>query len=207
MIRAVALDLDGTLAHRPADFRAWLDLVRADLGLLSCDFERFPSVLVEELGRDGAVTLGSAIAAALGRFGQRVGDLEPVVHRALAAYAGPIELLPGARELLDELGVPLALVTNGPADMQRAAIARLGIGGRFRRVIVSGDADVAARKPDPRPFRLACGALGHPPGDVLMAGDDAAVDVAGALAAGMRAVQVGGVDLPDLAALRAWLTG
>src|SRR5689334_14506711 len=133
MIAALCLDFDDTLAHRPADFGALLDQIRAELALLHCDFDGFADLLRAELARDGAVTLASALGATLGCLGQRRDDdLASVVERALASYAAPMRLLPGAGELLDWLrgrGVPLALITNGPDDLQRAAIAAVGIAG------------------------------------------------------------------------------
>src|SRR5690606_36341265 len=94
-------------------------------------------------------------------------------------------------ELLERLwarGVPLALVSNGPVDMQRAALRALGFEKYFRAVLVSGDRDVAARKPAPRIFSLACVGLETVPEETLMVGDDLEADVRGAVDYGLQAV-------------------
>ncbi|MEJ2289802.1 MAG: HAD-IA family hydrolase, partial [Deinococcales bacterium] len=94
-------------------------------------------------------------------------------------------------ERLHRRGVPMALVSNGPVDMQRAALAGLKFETYFRSVLVSGDPDVAARKPAPRIFSLACTGLEALPSETAMIGDSAASDVEGALAYGMQAILFG----------------
>ncbi len=77
---------------------------------------------------------------------------------------------------------------------------------------MAGYAAVGVRKPDPRIFALACGALGCRPEETVMVGDNLEADVAGALACGMQAVYLDatpgtGYDaMPNLEALAEWLT-
>ena len=205
MIRAVCLDLDGTLAEYRGDFDELLDAVRTDLGLLACDFTTFKQRLGEELLHDGPVTLASALARTLEGLEQRVpADLPQVVERAVGHYLADLRLRPGAIDLLEDLigrNVPLALLTNGPSDMQRAAVAALGLEPYFAAILVSGDEDVAARKPSPRIFALACARLGSNPGETLMVGDDPAKDIEGARSAGLAAYGV----TDSLDEVRSWL--
>jgi HAD superfamily hydrolase (TIGR01549 family) len=196
MWRAACFDFDGTLAHYEGDFDALLDGLRTDLGLLACDFATFKGRLAEATKRNGAVTLGSALSEALAVLELREpDDLEPVVALSVADYGAGMRLYAGAAELLaqlDERRVPLALVSNGPNDMQRAALANLGVERHFRAVLISGDPDVARRKPDPRIFDLACTALETTPQQTVMVGDDPDSDIAGARAVGMDAYLVRG---------------
>ncbi len=138
------------------------------------------------------------------------------MKQALKAYSAQVALLPGAREVLElceQRGLPLALVSNGPDDMQRAAVQALGLEHFFRSILVSGDRDVGVRKPNARIFGLACTGLETLPERVLMVGDDLEADVRGALAYGMQAVYLGGANVrdegleavPDLSALHRWL--
>ncbi len=195
MIRALCFDLDGTLAAYAGDFRSFLALLRHELLLHSCDLNRFAEVVTDELSRDGPLTLESALRRALVRLEQRApGDLQELTRTALRAYAEDVRPTPGAAALLARLrhrGVPMALVSNGAVDMQRAALAGLGFEGFFRSVLVSGDPDVGRRKPAARIFSLACTGLEALPSETVMIGDSASADVEGALAYGMRAVLMG----------------
>jgi HAD superfamily hydrolase (TIGR01549 family) len=212
MWRAACIDFDGTLAAFEGDFDELLDGVRTELGLLACDFATFRERLSTELRRPAPVTLGSALEAVLAGLELSVPeDLESVVAGAVASYGGAVRLRPGAEELLRALTdreVPLALVSNGPADMQRAAVEATGLRRFFRCLLVSGDDEVGARKPEERIFRLACAALDAGPAETLMIGDDLTADIRGALSAGLGALLVGGeagegyLSAPDLTSLQ-----
>jgi len=195
VIRAVCFDLDGTLGGYGGDFGGLLAVARTELGLEQCDMNRLASVAQEELRRDGPLDLATALRRTLERFEQRPpDDLEHLAAGITARYASEVRPAPGAARLLerlDEAGVRLGLVTNGPVDMQRAALEALGLERHFRAVIVSGDPDVGARKPSPRVFRLACAGLETAPEETLMVGDDPVADVRGALDFGMQAVLIG----------------
>lgn len=194
MWRAVCFDLDGTLVRYHGDFDQLLDGLRTDLGLFACDFATFRSRLSRELRQDGPVTLTTAVAATLELLQQRLPeDLPAVIEASLNRYVTDLSLLPGARELLADLtqrGVPLALITNGPSDMQRSGIAALDLAGYFEAVLVSGDRGVGVRKPGRRIFEQACERLGVAIQDSVMVGDDPDKDIEGAIAAGMAALQV-----------------
>jgi HAD superfamily hydrolase (TIGR01509 family) len=103
--------------------------------------------------------------------------------QALVPYPSTIEVLD---HWLDRL--PLALVTNGASRLQRAKLAVTGLDRYFDTVIVAEEAGVG--KPDPRPFQMALERLGLAPEEVIMVGNDAGRDVAGARAAGIRAIHV-----------------
>ena len=98
------------------------------------------------------------------------------------------ELLPGAREMLDDLGVDhrLAVVTNGAPCLQREKLAGCGLTGRFDAVVVSGD--LGTRKPDPAVFRRALELIGARPDEAVMVGDSPERDIAGAHACGIRGI-------------------
>lgn len=199
MIRGVCFDLDGTLGGYAGDFTAFLGLLRAELMLQACDMNRFASVATAELRRDGPLTLASALHRTLERLEMRIpADLEGLAEASVRSYAEDVRPAPGAEALLERLWasrVPMALVSNGPVDMQRAALRALGFEKYFRSVLVSGDQDVAARKPAPRIFSLACVGLETLPAETLMVGDDLEADVVGALDYGLLAVWLTS-DLP-----------
>jgi putative hydrolase of the HAD superfamily len=97
---------------------------------------------------------------------------------------------PETREVLTELGsrMPLAVVTNGAARLQRAKLAQTGIEGHFD-VIVDSET-VGVGKPSPEMFTVALRQLGVTRGEVAMVGNDLRRDVAGARAAGLRPIWV-----------------
>lgn len=215
MIRAVCFDFDGTLAEFTGEFDLLLDRLQTELTLADCDGDTFRTTLSREIRRDGAVTLESALSATLEQLRlPPPADLDRGVHEAQHRYARGMKLLPGAIGALDACrthALPSALLTNGPYDLQRAAIEALGIEGHFRTVLISGDPDVAAKKPHARMFSLACTALESLPEQTLMVGDTAHTDLQGALDYGMEALLVGGEPeggydvLPSLDQFPAWL--
>lgn len=104
----------------------------------------------------------------------------------------------GILEALDALaGRTLAVLTNKPGEMSRAILDRLGLSGRFLRVI--GGDDLGSRKPDPEGLRVLLAQAGADPHQATMVGDSA-IDVLTARAAGVRAVGVAwGFDPASLA--------
>jgi 2-haloacid dehalogenase len=137
------------------------------------------------------------------------------------AYAAGLcahgELYPGARDVLDALdavpGVSLALVTNGPSEVQRARIDRLGIAHYFDAIAIS--AEVGTAKPHPAIFEFALGRLGAPARTTaVMVGDSLTSDIQGGRNAGIatcwynphrRSCDAGLVD-HDIATLDALLS-
>lgn len=195
MIRALCFDLDGTLGGYAGDFRSFLALLRHELLLHSCELDRFAEIVQDELSRDGPLTLERALRRTMARLEERPpGDLSEMTRAALRAYAEDVRPAPGAGRLLERLqrrGVPMALVSNGPVDLQRTVLASLGFEAYFKSVLVSGDPDVAARKPAARIFSLACTGLETLPSETVMIGDSVAADVGGALGYGMHAILLG----------------
>ena len=78
---------------------------------------------------------------------------------------------------------PVLALSNGNANVQR-----IGIGQYFCASVSARDAGVA--KPDPRIYALAAQRLQLAPEAILHVGDDAHMDVLGALGAGMQTAWV-----------------
>ena len=99
-------------------------------------------------------------------------------------------LLPGAVELVRRLAerAPVAIVTNGPPDIQRLKIEQAGVAPYLSAVVISGEVGVG--KPDPAIFSAALDRLGVGPERAVMIGDNWERDVLGARAVGMRAVWI-----------------
>lgn len=89
---------------------------------------------------------------------------------------------------LQRAGVRMALVTNGPSQLQRRKIEILGIASWFEAVLVS--AEVGHSKPEPEIYDLALASLDVDPGDAWFVGDNLFTDIAGANNVGMPSVWV-----------------
>jgi 2-haloacid dehalogenase len=79
--------------------------------------------------------------------------------------------------------VPLLLLSNGIASVQRGRIERSGIGGYFREILIS--AEVGLAKPNPAIFALAIEKLQYPREDILCVGDSPSSDIRGGHNAGL----------------------
>ncbi|MEU3777766.1 HAD family hydrolase [Streptomyces sp. NPDC032472] len=100
-----------------------------------------------------------------------------------------IELFDDALPALGSLraaGAELSVFTNGPSDGQRAKISALGLAPCVDHVFVSEE--LGAAKPSPAAFGAVLRALGRTARQSVMVGDSPATDIAGAHAAGVRAV-------------------
>lgn len=188
-IQAICFDFDGTLAQFRGDFGQLTAFCSAQLGIDPAD-QAFMAAYERNIRAEGHVTFALVLRRTLEAHGYLVPpDLEAIAAETTARYAAQVELLPGALELLAYFAhLPKAIVTNGPADMQWAAIRKVGLEPHFQAIVVSGDADVAVRKPNPRIFHLACERLGVAPQQTLMIGDHLEADVQGAMAAGLQAL-------------------
>jgi HAD superfamily hydrolase (TIGR01509 family) len=82
---------------------------------------------------------------------------------------------------------PILALSNGNADVQR-----IGLGAYFCGSVSARD--VGAAKPDARIFQAACAHLQLAPWQILHVGDDEALDVIGALDAGMQTAWVNRTD-------------
>ena len=83
---------------------------------------------------------------------------------------------------------PLALVTNGPSELQRHKIQATNLGRFFDEITISGDLGIG--KPDPRIFSMTLDRLGAPASAAVMVGNSLERDVGGAQRAGLRGIWV-----------------
>lgn len=191
-MRAVYFDLDDTLVTFDRGYGDVLSdalavhLDDVDDGLLStyddAFFEAFSAVETEPY-----LAGARAVAAA---------SAEPVDPAAFVDTLRETEtaaavVRDGVRAVLDRLDDrPLGVLTNGLSAWQVGKLERTGLLDRFDAVVASYEA--GAHKPDPAAFELAADRL--PADGHVMVGDDHACDVAGARAAGWRAVHLDGGD-------------
>jgi len=125
----------------------------------------------------------SRALAALGVDGQTLGLELADAH--LACFAASCRLYDDVVPALEQLGgaYALAVITNGPADVQRAKLRTSGLDRFFPTVLVSSEIGFA--KPDERAFAAATRALGASTVEIVMIGDHLERDVIGARKAGI----------------------
>jgi putative hydrolase of the HAD superfamily len=211
MIQAICFDLDGTLVDYRGDFRAWLLEGATKLGIpreLHEQFVQLTSKYTRSLANSLEITRQSLKDLGV----EPPKNLEHLCQQNTTHYAEDIELLDGATTLLHFLQqktLPLALITNGPADMQRATLQKVSIEKYFKAILVSGELGI--RKPARGIFQLACERLQVQPEDCLMIGDHLSADIEGAKSMGMQTAwlskeQVGDVRaFSSLSELQQWL--
>lgn len=195
-VRAITFDLDDTLwpfapvAQRiQAALEGWA-AEHAPAASVAFDAETARQVLatVRRERPDIAHDLGACRREALCRTLSAAGEDPALADDAFAVIYEARQQVDHYEDVgpaLDRLcaRVPLLALTNGNADLQRTGVARW-----FAGCVSAGDAGI--EKPDPRIFMAACERLSLLPGDVLHVGDDLALDVEGALRAGMQAAWV-----------------
>ena len=176
---AVLFDLDGVLVD---SYEVWFHLLEA---------------LARELGyppvsRDAfQAGWGQGIEADVRRFFPRhtVADLERLYAERFEAHLGHLRVMEGVGDVFAALrrrALPTAVITNTPASMAVALVARAGAAPD----VLVGGTDVPRAKPAPDMVLVACARLGVPPGASWVVGDTA-FDREAARAAGARFAGLG----------------
>jgi len=204
-LHAITLDLDDTLwpmaptlrraeaclqdwlhKHAPAtvamhDKAAWLALRRSVVADRP-DWAHDLSALRQETIRRALLAGGDEPALAVPAF------------EAFYAARQRVDLFDDVLPALARLAArwPIVALTNGNADVNRVP----GLGQYFHAALSARALGLA--KPAPAAFAAACQRAGALPSHTLHIGDDPALDVDGALAAGLQAAWVRRPDLPAI---------
>ncbi|RYX91266.1 MAG: HAD family hydrolase [Comamonadaceae bacterium] len=200
-IKAITLDLDDTL------WPIWPTIERAENALhqwlthhapMTAALYSSPVALREirdyvaanrpELKNDLSAVRRESIRLAM----YRAGENPLMADKAFEVFFNErqrVVLFDDALEALEFLSArfPLASLSNGNADIER-----VGLGKYFKAAVTAREFGIG--KPDPRIFHAVAGALEVMPVDILHVGDDATLDVLGAVNAGMQAAWLNRAD-------------
>ncbi|QHE86772.1 HAD family hydrolase [Hydrogenophaga sp. BPS33] len=192
-VRAITIDLDDTL------WPIWPIIARAETVLAAWLAEHAPATAAQwgdptklrevrnqmHLTRpDLAHDLGAMRRESIRLVLTQSGDDPALAEAAFDIFFAErqrVELFEDALPALEWLAAryPVVALSNGNADVQR-----MGLGVHFRAALSAQAFGVG--KPDARIFLAAAQAAGAQANEVLHIGDDAQLDVVGALGAGMQ---------------------
>jgi putative hydrolase of the HAD superfamily len=204
MIRAVLLDLDGTLVDAMA---AWGAAFGDALALGSARYPALGSLgdgprahleVLRPLLHEAHQEAGNGewsrdlLRVAFTRLLERHAERDDALAGAMcdeyeAAWPRHLRLFPEVPALLDALAgrYRLGIVSNGLGEEQRRKIGPLGLDRYIEAVAISEELGV--RKPAPAIFHHALAALDVAPHEAVHVGDDVGADIEGAHAAGLAA--------------------
>ncbi len=199
MSATLFFDLDNTLCRPRTPFLAiFLESCAPLLASPQIEAQTLLRAWGEALEAPGHSTTAGCLTRALAACGAPAAEqVVASCARSLATnWAATQELALGAESTLPDLTkrYPLGIITNGPSDAQHAVIAALRLERFCRWRIVSGDATVGIRKPQPGIFDLARTLSASQPEDTWYIGDSLVNDIAGAAGAGWRTCWISATD-------------
>ena len=170
-VKAVMIDLDGTLADTIPDLAIATNMMLREMGRPELD----ETLIRTFVGKGISNLVGRALTGTLddGAPAELMARAMPIYERCYTEVNGRnSSLYPGVMEGLDALRAarfPLACVTNKSGRYTAPLLEYLGLAPYFERV-VAGDT-LPQKKPDPAPLLYACAQLDVAPSEMLFIGD------------------------------------
>lgn len=170
-VKAVMIDLDGTLLDTIPDLAVAANVMLRELGRPPLDEALIRTFVGKGIPRLVERALAGALAGAADPdlFARAL----PIYERCYAGVNGRhTTIYPGVKEGLDRLrdqGFPLACVTNKAGSFTLPLLEHMKLAPYFVEV-VAGDT-LPRKKPDPLPLTHTCEKFGIAPRDMLMIGD------------------------------------
>ncbi len=170
-VRAVMIDLDGTLLDTIPDLAIAANAMLADMDRPPLDVALIRTFVGKGIPRLVEKTYCASFGAEPVR--EQLDDALAKFERCYSAVNGDhTTVYEGVFEGLDhmrDMGLPLACVTNKAGRFTQPLLERMRLAPYFRHV-VAGDT-LPRKKPNPLPLLHICRQLEIEPGDMLMIGD------------------------------------
>jgi phosphoglycolate phosphatase len=182
LVKAVVIDLDGTLLDTIGDLAGAANSMRLELGLAAQD----PEIIKTFVGKGIANLVSRTLTDGRGNLDQAALNAAVAVferHYALC-LTETSRPYPGAEKGLQALrakGLRLGCITNKAARFTQPLLESAGLAGYFE-IVLSGDS-LPRKKPDPLPLLYAARFFNVEPQELLLIGDSVN-DVQAARAAG-----------------------
>lgn len=190
MLKALLLDLDGTLAETDS-----LHLLTWAKALGPHDIEVDEEFYKENIsGRLNPDVVEDLLPHFSEEEGLQIAEAKEVDFRG---KAGDLTPLPGLMDFLDKArgkGLKLALVTNAPEKNVRALLGGLNLDDAFDTKVLAED--VGAGKPDAAPYLAALNALGLTPEETI-AFEDSSSGIISARGADIPTVGIASTHDPE----------
>lgn len=170
-IRAVILDLDGTMLHTAQDLHITVNRMRADLGLAPLTLATAISFVGK--GAENLVRRAIATDFSAEQVEQHYAQAMRLFEQHYAAVNGEFATtFPGVHEglqVMRDKGLRLACVTNKPMAFTLPLLEKTGLHDYFE--IVYGGDSFTKKKPDPVQLLQVCTDFNLAPSQVLAIGD------------------------------------
>jgi putative hydrolase of the HAD superfamily len=190
VIRAVLFDLDGTLFDRDTSVRT---LIARQYDLFTDALRHVPKqafiTRFMDLDGRGYVRKDVVYQHLIAEYHLHDSAMQDLYDHFYATYHACCTPFPSLHELLKELrarDLKLGIITNGGHMFQMRTIEALNIGRFFGAILTSEQEHL--KKPDARLFDRAVQRLGVAASEAVFVGDHPIVDIAGARAAGLKAI-------------------
>lgn len=182
MIKAAVFDLDHTLFDRYATIRKIINTVSYDILPFRSDIDREKLADIFEYCDRHFVHHGwskmydeffsrGILKDGIKRENFFTNHIRPLYSLEAVPFAFTVSVL----EELRNMGIKVALITNGPHELQYRKLAMLGIEHLFDEIIVGGDTPYP--KPDTRIFLDMAKRLGFSTNEMLYIGDNPENDI------------------------------
>lgn len=169
-VRAVLLDLDGTLVDTVGDIATAANMMRSALGFAPLE----PATIATFVGKGIPNLVARTLKDAVGEVGPTalkvaVANFERQYEKVFGDTSRPFPGVVDGLNAMRAKGFRLGCVTNKAEKFTSPLLERTGLAGYFE-ITLSGDS-LAEKKPHPMPLLHAAGHFGVPPAQMLLIGD------------------------------------
>jgi phosphoglycolate phosphatase len=170
-IRAVIVDLDGTMLDTVPDFHVAINRMRAEMGLAEISQQRIEKMVgkgSENLIR-GVLGVDFAPAEVEARFAAAMAAYQRHYLDINGDHSALYDDVAAGLEAMKAMGLRMACVTNKPIAFARPLLAKKGLAPYFE--VVYGGECLPRKKPDPMPLLQVCADFALAPAQVVAIGD------------------------------------